>query len=49
MLWAYIVSVYNYALPESAERCEMVFLEANVRGNSTENLEPLVNSSKNNP
>ena len=49
MLWAYVVSVYNYAVPESLERCEMVFLETNIRGNSTGILEPLVNSSKNNP
>jgi len=49
MLWAYVLSVYNYAVPESPEKCEMVFLEANVKGNSTGNLEPLVNSSKNNP
>ena len=49
MLWAYVLSVYNYAVPESPERCDMVFLEANVKGNSTGNLEPLVNSSKNNP
>ena len=49
MLWAYVVSVYNYAVPESLARCEMVFLETNIRGNSTGILEPLVNSSKNNP
>lgn len=47
MLQACVVSVYNQPVPESLERYEIVFLEANVGSDSTGILEPSVKSTTN--